>query len=373
MSILRTMTFGVLILSSGLAQAARIVCEEYSGYPGENSSIALSGAISVGADVPVGTVVYTASYKTATPSGIRCTAPDEPDGGDKISNIRVPYRSVITSYPYPEVPGMTVDGNQVYRTNLDGIGVYFRLSSGSADTVIGGGIVSGRYETTRMYLVKTGPVSPGMVDGSSLPATGLEYTKPDNPEHTFEGFPIRANNLRYLGTLNVVASTCDLAESDIIVPMGSYDVSSFTGTGSATAWKDASIRLQNCTAFSPGTYSKINNTISHTGPGTFPTGVPDVKNRVQLRISPATPIIDYRQGIMKIASSADAAEGVGIQLGVGTDIVNPIVLSGFFESELPDSTSNTLTIPLKARYIETRGPVKPGVANGAVTFTVSYY
>lgn len=369
MSIFYNVSMGFFIVFSGAVHAAVISCGKYDGFPGENATLTVSGNISVGNETPNGTVIYTAAYTASKSSGIKCVSTSSAVWGA----IYVPYISDYSSFPYPEVPGMIIRNSKVYQTNVPGIGVTVANLPGRGTLGTSSAIINGRTMTFRVALVKTGPITTGIVDGSSFPTVKTTFYPPDSTEHSFRGFPIVTNTLNFNGKINLVASTCTLENDNIIVPLGDYEIKEFTGVGYTTEWKNAAIRLKGCSAFNPGYYSAGNTSINITGSGKLPSGSQDVKNKVSIVIKPTTLAIDHRKGIVSLTSSKDSAKGIGIQLGMGTDIVKPLILSSETDVALPDSSSNILVIPVKARYIQTAMKVTPGTANGAVTFIINYY
>lgn len=75
-------------------------------------------------------------------------------------------------------------------------------------------------------------------------------------------------------------------------------------------------------------------------------------------------------------SVSGAASGIGIQVSSGSietaegNFINfNEPLKGLFET----NGVSTITIPLAARYIQTKDTVTPGTANGKLIYTLSYY
>ena len=73
-------------------------------------------------------------------------------------------------------------------------------------------------------------------------------------------------------------------------------------------------------------------------------------------------------GILSLSSSS-TAQGVGIQLLKGDG--NPVSLGKPWKvTDAPPAS--TLSVPLAARYYQTKSGTRPGTANGTATFTISY-
>ncbi|MFN3071206.1 fimbrial protein [Serratia sp. J2] len=368
---------GVSCVSKGYANT--LICKLFTGFPGENAVLNIAGTISVGEDVPVGTVLYKATYKAAVPSGVHCVSQESYTG----QQIKLPFVDDVSSAPLPIVPGvLNPVGGIVYQTNVPGIGVSLsdyakyphQLSNnGFPGEIGGGGTISGGYMQVYITLIKTGNFDAGSVNGITFPTASRTYTIPtEEPQHTFKGFPIQTNSLRFSGQIQVVKSTCKVVTENIVVPLGNYKVSQFNRKGSATEWKDASIKLVGCSNASPAYYSNKNTSIAITGGGTLPLGVKDVSNRITFMISPAAGVIDASTGLIQLTSSSNSASGIGIQIGYsGSGTVRVLKLSA--ETDFtPPVMQATMQIPLLARYYQTENTVTPGVANGAVVYTINY-
>lgn len=348
----------------------------------QNKTVSLTGNISVGNDVPAGTVIYSAQANITGTSNVTCTT----DAAYTGRTYYFPEEFNYKNTPNPPAPGVYLSpGEIVYQTNLPGIGVvlqqylnkplpvrndnnlYFvddkdKSSGGTSAHVI-------------VKLVKTGPVSPGVVNGVSLPTFSRTIYQPSSivTGVTFRGFPIIAAEVKFSGHLNVITSTCEVKHTNIDVSLGEYPTSKFIGTGTVTSWKDATISLAGCTSFEGGYYSNDNRTIITSG-NTFPTGKTDINNKVTVTLSPTDTMFDSNNGIINLKKSSDSASGVGIQLGIKNGaVVSPVKLLIPVDVGVPIAETNTLNIPLKARYIQTEDTVTSGRADGAVVFTINYY
>jgi len=152
------------------------------------------------------------------------------------------------------------------------------------------------------------------------------------------------------------------------VAMGDYDVNVFTAKGTATDWKDASIRLSGCGQFYGSTSSAI---ATFDGTTTTTTGAL-ANNSWSLTLSPYSPIIDAAKGIMDIDDYALRATGVGIQLSTTESTSGLVNLAAPVTGMLPNDGSSNITIPLYARYIQTENSVKAGRANAKLMYTITY-
>jgi type 1 fimbria pilin len=81
---------------------------------------------------------------------------------------------------------------------------------------------------------------------------------------------------------------------------------------------------------------------------------------------------------MDIDKSIDgAADGIGIQIASGTAATaTPAKFNTGLPLDLPTDGRANISIPLVARYVQTASSVrdlKPGTANGEMTFMINYY
>lgn len=339
----------------------------------------LAGNITAGVDLPDGTLLaqqlYNLDYTdTSSQVVVTCTSP-----GQYVVNY------YYTQTPKPLSSWGTGDlAGKVYETGIPGIGVYIRQSSaytvivpGSkpllhtasdldvCDSTLSSCTASAFEKRWVLDLVKTGPISPGILKGSDLPCIAVHYTNSGNQASNM------VENVCMTGAINVIAGTCQTP--DVNVPMGNHDISEFNGKGSSLEWVDASIKLTNCSAFyGNGGLPYPSWSSDGANPDTY--GNPD-NNRLRLRLTPNTSVIDDANGIFSLTSESGAANGFGIQLGYGkaNGNVEPVVFSGTKDYAMTLNSTGLSELPLSARYIQTDDQVSPGKANSAVTFIIDYY
>lgn len=327
------------------------------------------GMITVGDDLPDGTVIYNAQYRADGHVYMIC----EPD--DYYLSNWVDYES--TPMPLSSWASGSL-GGKVYQTNVPGVGALVTglTSYGSISGALFPRIESsftlnltGKGHGYQLWLIKTGPVSAGMINGAILP-TVKSYV-PATPGYT--GLPMTVGTLRFAGSINIVKGTC--SASDVTVELGRHDLTEFSGVGSTTAWKDAAIILTNCSQFH-GTYGSSNSTVQVTGSGSLPTGTPN-GNTFNVYLQPTSDeVLDASRGILNISApnGKTAAVGFGIEIGWGKAAGSPTTFD--FNSAksfaAPSNGNPIIAIPLAARYIQTQSQVMPGIANGRVTFIVDY-
>ncbi|MEH3481092.1 MULTISPECIES: fimbrial protein [Enterobacter] len=324
--------------------------------------------ITVGPDIPNGTVIYRLNFNQPVIDGFVCSTPQ---GG----SFSLPQRLDYTSLPMPLAnwSGTPFPG-KVYNTSVPGIGVvaWNDLSNQALPTVAftttstGGDFSFWVRINTVLSFIKIGPVSPGVISGASLPKVHLDFAA----DPSVAGTSKRIYNLSYTGSINVVSQTC--STPDVNVSLGSYHVSKFTGKGSTTPWVDSSIVIRNCPRF----YGYFNNSNFNTSAGAGSTAVGNAEtNILSVSLTPQNAVLDSTRGIMALATSTDAAKGVGIQLGWGEATAAPNLVN-FSQTQnyaMPNNTQTDFRFPLVARYYQTDSVVSPGKANGKLTFTINYY
>lgn len=332
--------------------------------------------ISVSNDMPDGTVLYSQRYRPMYGSAT-VTCDDE--------EIWY-YVSTFTSTPQPlsswsgtPLPGdgsvwEPVDG-KIYETGIPGIGVSYSLFSSihsplpSHDTgttcLRGISCTQLNYETSVFIsLIKTGPLSPGIINGANFPTMKLALGRQTSAVDLF--------TLSFTGSINVTLPTC--TTPDLMVSLGKWTVGRFRGKGSVTPWVRSDIHLTNCGTFfgSPLSYwDNVSNEHGVISRGELRN------NKWSLTLTPINSVIDSANGIMSVDTSLpDSATGVGIQISAGDvsaadeNIIDfSIPLGGTF----PDDGRENITIPLSARYIQTNETVTTGLANGKLIYTISYF
>ncbi|WP_196483921.1 fimbrial protein [Burkholderia territorii] len=245
---------------------------------------------------------------------------------------------------------------EVFNTNLAGVGVIMAINSyvGTAwypiKYAIGttGWNFGGTYSRSGGFsnvvfgvsmnfaFVKTGPITPGMVTWSG-PIANVAIS--ERPVSTV------SNQLNVFAvgnpTFNVASCT---TPNNIPVALGTHMSSEFTGVNSVSSSVGFNIALTNC-----------------------PAGM----SEVDYEIDAVTTVVNAANSVVALDSSSTAG-GVGVQLldGSGNPVPlgNPIVFNGY-----NSASGGSYTIPFRARYYQTSAPVKPGLANTLMTFTMSYY
>jgi len=311
------------------------------------SIVNLTGSITVGRDVPIGTEIYRASFH-GNPTQVTITC-----GPGNYSS-----QWAFISLPYPK--STYVDGrfgNNVYETGVPGVGVVawvggsrvpFGVPFGSPSAVI-------NFTLPRWFdysLIKIGDVSPGTIRSSNLPA--WDNRAGDNR--------FLVQSARFSGALNIVAQTC--ATPNVTKALGNFRLDALTGVGTTTPTVQVDVALNSCPAFYGWNRNDINNEPSAPG---LSVSNPNVIN---FQIDPTGPVLNASQGVVALAPGG--ATGMGVQILDGNG--NPIAFGRKLPSNLVLNTASggNYTIRLGARYYQVNATTTPGVANASVTMTLEY-
>jgi major type 1 subunit fimbrin (pilin) len=381
---INTVFWGLLSITGSHSAWAVINCTPMPGIPRTDTVTLAPANISAGMDIPDGTVIYEGEWNTIS-SGtplmvITCTSTAPSPSQIFYSQMYVGVQNPplpLSGWIHPQY------GNVVYQTGIPGVGVMvgFGATEGNIDTAYSPSLQVDanptgfiNYNVRRsISLIKIGPLQPGSypLNGSNLPTMiiGAQWTS----GLPVTGLPKVTNIIPFQGVLNVSSQTCKT--TDVNVDMGSYETRQyFTGSGSTTPWVDSSIILTDCPTFH-GYYDASNYVTLFEYQG-LPKTPASKNNNLGVRLTPLTPVINSANGIMAIDTTvANAASGIGIQLGWGSASSNPTLFN--FDNEqvfqLPKDGTSTIRIPLAARYIQTDTMVTPGKAGGKAMFLINYY
>ncbi|MFB4521072.1 fimbrial protein [Enterobacter hormaechei subsp. hormaechei] len=328
--------------------------------------------VTVGPDYPNGSVVYRQAYSPSFASGsnlrITCDTAGQFYINKTLPIIPLP-RSGWNADPYA--------GN-IYETGIPGLGV--AITYGGYSYVNGQPFpntvqaCAGVADHTScdvpntnfgfvLTIIKTGVVSPGTLSGASLPCANIAMGTAGND--------VDVVHACFSGGVNIVSKTCQTP--DVYVELGTHDATEFSGQGSATQWVNANIHLKDCPIFYGenrfgGTWSDNN------------VYTPDraTQNQVWFQLTPTTTILDSVNGIMDVDKSDDnAAEGIGIQIAMDSSgTISPLDFNTGHLVDLPTGQQTDITLPIMARYVQTATSareLKPGIADGKLTFLIDYF
>jgi len=293
-------------------------------------------------DTAVGSLLTSWFYSTSNSSLYSCTANNDAVGGRGAVASFTSATAISVSTPSG---GGTVT---VYQTNIAGVGIavagsiynsYSGWTSWNGFTTTYGGPVwtplSGNYSVgaqVAVALVKTGPVTGGVVPGSVV----LNFAP-----YTSGGVQTGQRDTYAITPVTMVALAC--TTPDVTVPLGTHSPGEMASVGATTVAVGFNINLNNC-----------------------PAGL----NSIQYRIDPVTTVINTAQSVVAL-NSGSTASGIGVQLlnGAGTaafPLKTYQTFSGYVKS-----TGGSYIIPFNARYYRT-GTITPGTANTSMTFTMQY-
>lgn len=269
------------------------------------------------------------------------------------------------------VPGMTYNGEPVYKTNNPevGIAVFIDRKSGkstatySTSNTLQTEPVSSKHPTfnIKFVVIKTGNIFPepgtyAIVPKFRIETVGSIITPALATESVTHSFRYDAH-----GSLFVKSNTCEIADDsvDLNVDLGSFKTSAFTGIGSTTPWVPAGISLINCESrrgYTPADGNKVNNKITMT-----------------VTPAPSVDLLSAEDGIMALISTSNSATGVGVQVGYGTTAVTPLKFSTPIDITPSAYYDSIIRVPLKGRFIQTEEKVTSGPASSALVYTINYY
>lgn len=224
-----------LLLQSTLCIAA---CKSIAGYAQFPQMPLLTGSISLGEDAPVGTVLY---RQTFTPSGTYTYTCDTPTDIEILYTTTGTKSSYSGSFPFKDVieTGYAGIGYALWNARR---GISYGSISNSQIYPIASNVTSATLEKDDLQvefaLIKTGNISAGVFDASSL--TALLVVMASSNVDTALG-------LYFTGSLTITLPTC--TTPDYTVNLGKWGQARFNGKGSASAWVDSAIRLSGCGQF----------------------------------------------------------------------------------------------------------------------------
>ncbi|WP_181879835.1 fimbrial protein [Proteus vulgaris] len=348
-------------------------------------SFSINGAIFVGPDMPIGSVVYQGQIDyNNRPITYNCRA-DFSEDPDKVIWFTERQELKLLSTAGTPVISAGIPAN-VFRTNNPGLGIVF-YANRNKDNTLPLGIPKLSWEgQRRLYkdsfsvnyyaapilhysIIKIGPIQPGTFNLTNIARMQLDANFPDRNQVDAQEFPIIDSYLDVNGSITVNSSSCKT--QDYTVELGSHETVTLPTKGSSTKWINSDIILTNCPAFR-GYYSGGKGNVHTTEVGqTFPDRDP---NELRVTIKPVNPPIIEYPGTFEVNDVPGAAKGVGIQLAFGAtgeDFVKFNMPTAF--AQPITEKAGTVSIPLRARYIRVDDRLSSGVANGAATFMIEYY
>lgn len=306
--------------------------------------------ITISRDLPVGSVIGT-QIATPTINAYSCV-----DGSD-IPGSEIGWDGYITNQKFGVKAygtyDSTINGRRVYKTNIAGVGYAI---GGSASTCSGSGWVSGSnimFNRVDSYAMCSN--SNNLIADNLSGSVWITYykTAQETGSGTVQGGTVASlallNNTAlwwspestvYANPFNITTSSCKVEVPLIPVNMQDVARNAFNGKGS---WPGDN-KTQN---FNIPLSCNVGSKVTVTFEGN---------------------VFDARQGVINTTTGNGASSGVGIQLLYNNA---PLPLNTPISIGAP-AVTESVDIPLKARYYQTGDQITPGTANGMATFTLKY-
>ncbi|MBF8469411.1 fimbrial protein, partial [Klebsiella oxytoca] len=245
-----------------------------------------------------------------------------------------------------------------YKTNINGMGVYYTRSNSSGMEVGSTGADIVLVPEVNMNLIKlNNSTISGVLDASTLPVVSFYAT--ESSSGAFNSSAVQITKMAFRGTVSYVVPSCSAQDKDIW--LGEYTTGDFTGN-STTPWVDASIVLT-CDATFRNAYNNVSD--SYITGNITTTTRPD--NYYSVSLESVNGFVDSSRGIMALDSGG--ATGLGVQISRSRSEQAWSSLAWIGENK---AGANTINIPLYARYIQTDSNVSAGQANSKLLYTVQY-
>jgi len=307
----------------------------------------------VARDAPVGSMIGQARFipqAEAQGREIRC----DNDGSGTLT-FQASAAAPLHPNPLPPVGGWNVDG-KVIETGVPGVGLYIRLGfpftggasnaftprddvaipyAGDNSRDVGATPLQINTLFATYTLIKTGPIPAGLQRfGTHMARSQITDLGSALDIHVSGG---------------VHQAQCTLKANAVSadpVQLGSHEVADFTGVGSTTAATDFHITLSDCEDDPAGSIA-----------------------RAFIRLEGARGSVPLLPGIGVFGlSSNSSAAGIAIQLLRSDNSPMPLQ-----QDEPVSALSLGITrLDFKARYYQMEAKVTPGLAEGALDFTISY-
>ncbi len=244
--------------------------------------------------------------------------------------------------------------DKIWTTNVPGVGIRLYRQIGTQE---GAYYPHEIYRTGGVYLAEgyfvvevikiaentgTGSLAPGQY--SSYYADGTGPSKPILISH------VLANSI------TIVTSSCsvDAGSKNKVINLSTVASAVFKGVGSTAAEQDFSINI---------------NCVGGTGTELLPGG--SGEGLVNVRFD-YTPDASNAPGVLKSLQDTNTASGVSVQLLNGKDSTPINNGASVYAGHTIANQTNTITLPLKARYYQTATKIKGGTLKSIATFTLEY-
>ncbi|WP_438451919.1 fimbrial protein [Vibrio alginolyticus] len=256
------------------------------------------------------------------------------------------------------------DSEGIVKTNIDGIGVYFKWQRNNTEGVAkwlkipinwygkgadifnenGDQVIAkelNKLSTSfRFGLVKYGPTADNFVlKGSDMPCLVASVKQGSNT--------VEVAKLCFSGSISFNSGTCDIVNTT--VQLGKVTKHELD-KNVVTNWIDSNIKMSNCSAFY----------------GAFGTN-----NVAEVKLIPSNGG-RYKDGVIFIKDNPNSASGVALQFrNPVSDTILNFDNNVSIKKVLNYNTAKNITIPLQVRYIK-EDDVLPGNVNASMTVVVDY-
>lgn len=348
-----------------------VSCKFEPGYGYKNLTMPmLKNSLTVGRDVPLGTIISRQALRASTLLECARGAPDY---------VRLDLWMTYSINPKPLANwSQGPYANKVYETGVPGIGVVYNYLTryplpynDYLEELWGANTIKQAFNALgTVDFIKIGPVSPGRIDAINLPS--VQYNLQDSYTTT------KLWDVNVSGSITIVSQTCNTP--DVTVNLGDNSIEPLvSGAENETPRKNFNIELRNCPVFY-GQMSKLTATNYSYWSETGETRLTEVPNTISISLNPTSGILDSNAMIAKLddvqPNGAPKAEGVGIALYDPSG--NRYKFDGHFVKVATPAigSSGDISIPLSAAYTfdpsQPKSLIQPGSAHAAIEFTLQY-
>ncbi|MFC5475365.1 fimbrial protein [Paraherbaspirillum soli] len=271
------------------------------------------GNLAISNDSPSGAVIYTTSSQTSGTITRRCQRPTDPVLDSPMYSMRF-GRGIRFAPQMGSAWGSLHASNNVNWKSTLRMQANMQIPS----------------TTHALQISKWGQaVNPGVVNYAEIGVVSI----PDGRGG--------ASAIRFTASYTITQPTCAISTGDQSVSLGNMSAGGFAGDQGGP-WKNFSVSFSSC---------------SNVGTINFATSTGEADAN--------------KTGFYRISSTSGAAQGVAIELSRNEGSNTNAIAPGASFSVGTGGAAN-VTARFRARYRQTLNTVKPGSANGAISFTVTY-
>ncbi|HHB1427641.1 TPA: fimbrial protein [Serratia odorifera] len=250
--------------------------------------------------------------------------------------------------------GPSTLSDKIWTTNVPGVGIRLYRQIGTQEGAYyphelyrNGGV----YLAEGYFVVEVIKIAEQTGTGSLAPGQySTYYVDGSGPSRPILISHVLANSI------TIVTSSCsvDTGSKNKVINLATVPSATFRGVGSTAAEQDFSLNI---------------NCIGGTGTEFLPGG--GGEGLVNVRFD-YTPDGSNAPGVLKSLQDTNAASGVSVQLLNGSTSAPIKNGESVYAGHTIANQTNTITLPLKARYYQTGTRIKGGVIKSIATFTIEY-